>query len=835
MYLPWRKEEVDLLGGFENYTQHYRAKYNIISAKQQEYEHHVEELEQAQHAAEQDLAEEFDELAPSTEQVQAEDYEEGTTPSKEFIHFDPNKESHKEYDIGPDIGLPQKTTAVEHSATRISEEDYCTLLQSLNEKQRKFHDHVIHWMRTKDDPLYAFLTGGAGVGKSVLINAVYQSLQRLLCSKEGENPDEIRILLCAYTGKAAYNINGMTIASAFHKKMYQSQQHMHADELNTYRTKYRTLKVVIIDEISMVGNKHLAFIHQRLTELTTSAQDFGGISIIAVGDLYQLCPIGESWIFKDLTAPGQFLAKNLWKENFKMFELEEIMRQRNDKMFAELLNRLRHNNLTEEDRALIASRIISVDHPDYPFSAPHLFIENKFVNKFNEDLMQKLQTAKVTVEADTDVISEVRLKPEQKIKLLKLLPDNPANTGQLSNSLTLAVNMMYDVSVNIDVLDGLTNGASCVVKSIECKETTSRPAIVWVLFNDRKIGMKRRNQYHHLLGNNIETNYTPIFETKRTFVYNRKTFERIQFPLQPSAAKTVHKAQGSTVDEVVIDLSQSRPRKCPHIHYVALSRSRYLENLHILNFNENSLTKDESVEEEMQRLRENSSLQLCFTPPADLPHNFKIMFNNARSLNKHFKDLQCDPYVYSVDIIGIGESRLIDTDKNEYFQLNNFTMIRNDAQRPDNGGRPSHGLVVYLKDTLDIVDVSLFSTVKVEFVVIKAVKLGALVQCVFLYKQPKCSSTHFMKILKEKVKPLVNLEKHLFIVGDFNIDVSKGENKTILSFMRKEFSCFQVILEPTTKFGSTIDLIFSNNTTTIGSVLFSYWSDHNSVFCASDV
>ena len=47
-------------------------------------------------------------------------------------------------------------------------------------------------------PIYAFLTGGAGFGKSVVIRALYQSLYRILNLRDGENPDDIRILLCAY-------------------------------------------------------------------------------------------------------------------------------------------------------------------------------------------------------------------------------------------------------------------------------------------------------------------------------------------------------------------------------------------------------------------------------------------------------------------------------------------------------------------------------------------------------------------------------------------------------------------------------------------------------------
>lgn len=152
-------------------------------------------------------------------------------------------------------------------------------------KQREFFNHVLQWVKTKEEPIYFFLSGGAGVGKSVLIRALYQAMHRFLCSTECENPDDIRIFLCAYTGKAAYN-GGSAIASAFHQKINQNQQGLHCDELNTFRTKYRNLKLIIIDEISMVGNRSLSLIDSRLQLLTGIKKPFGGLSIIAVGDFF---------------------------------------------------------------------------------------------------------------------------------------------------------------------------------------------------------------------------------------------------------------------------------------------------------------------------------------------------------------------------------------------------------------------------------------------------------------------------------------------------------------------------------------------------------------------
>ena len=84
-------------------------------------------------------------------------------------------------------------------------------------------------MQRCTEPVYAFLIGGAGVGKVVVIRALYQSLYRILNRRDGENLDDIRILLCANMGFAAFNISGQTICSAFHKKIYQGTNLLSAD------------------------------------------------------------------------------------------------------------------------------------------------------------------------------------------------------------------------------------------------------------------------------------------------------------------------------------------------------------------------------------------------------------------------------------------------------------------------------------------------------------------------------------------------------------------------------------------------------------------------------
>ena len=191
------------------------------------------------------------------------------------------------------------------------EEYYLTLLRSLNLRQREFFSHIVHWIKYKYEPVYAFLTDGAGVGKSVVIRALYQSLYRILNLRDGEKPDDIRILFYACMGFPAFNISGQIICSAFHKKIYQGINLLSADALNTFRIKYRHLKVVIIDEISMVGNQTQSFIDKRLQQLTGTKAVFGGLNVIAVGDLYQLKPVGDKLICLDLEKGASSQVRNL--------------------------------------------------------------------------------------------------------------------------------------------------------------------------------------------------------------------------------------------------------------------------------------------------------------------------------------------------------------------------------------------------------------------------------------------------------------------------------------------------------------------------------------------
>ena len=135
---------------------------------------------------------------------------------------------------------------------------------------------------------------------------------------------------------------------------------MSDNELNTFRIKYRHLKVVIIDELSVVGTRTLNFIDTRLQQLTGIRAPFGGLSVIAKGDLYQLKPVGDIQLFLNLDEDAEALAPNLWVDNFKMYELVDTMRQKDDLKFSQLLDRLRLNEMSEDAKMCCGNVLLTI-------------------------------------------------------------------------------------------------------------------------------------------------------------------------------------------------------------------------------------------------------------------------------------------------------------------------------------------------------------------------------------------------------------------------------------------------------------------------------------------
>lgn len=145
------------------------------------------------------------------------------------------------------------------------------------------------------------------------------------------------------------------------------------DKLNTLRVKYASFKILIIDEISMVNHNLLAYIHGRLRQIKQSGDTclFGNVTVIAVGDFFQLPPVRGKPLYV------QNVGADLWSGTFQMVELTDSMRQR-DTAFASLLNRLRQHPkgapMLLDDLQTLKSCVTGEES-----SALHIFATNKQV------------------------------------------------------------------------------------------------------------------------------------------------------------------------------------------------------------------------------------------------------------------------------------------------------------------------------------------------------------------------------------------------------------------------------------------------------------------------
>ena len=277
----------------------------------------------------------------------------------------------------------------------INDDVYLSVMRQLNEKQRRFVLHILHQIKTANSPFYAFLSGGAGVGKSHAITAIVQTYLRFNAKFPTEHPEEMCVLVSAPTGKAAFNVFGMTLHCTFKlpsNDHWGKTSNLKDDVLNSLRVKLAKTKLFIIDEISMVSVKQLYDIDQRLRQVFSTSEDFGGKSVLVVGHLRQLAPVGGSYVFKlpKHLPLGECVGNHLWSK-FKVFELTEIMRQKGEMEFCKALNNMSEGCMDEDDIKLLQSRQITASNKP-PKQAIRLFRTNKECLEFNSLIHKSLNT-----------------------------------------------------------------------------------------------------------------------------------------------------------------------------------------------------------------------------------------------------------------------------------------------------------------------------------------------------------------------------------------------------------------------------------------------------------
>ncbi|XP_076461676.1 uncharacterized protein LOC143294132 [Babylonia areolata] len=649
-----------------------------------------------------------------------------------------------------------------------------------------------------------------GVGKSRCILAIYQALIRYLSSRPGDKPDCLRVRLTAPTGKAAYNIKGITLHTAFCLPANQSLSNyvkLDAGRLNTLRSSLAELRVLIIDEISMVGANMLAFVDQRLREVMGCDKPFGGVSVLAVGDLYQLRPVMDRWVFQPSEGPYEGLAPVLWQDLFRLFELTEVMRQKDDKIFADILNRIREGHHTRDDEEMIKSCIKS----GVPHNMLHLFISCRLVSEHNIKSLDRLQSPESHLKARDSMMGEV--SAALKAELLQKARDMTVQqTQSLPLLLTVKVGARYMLVHNIDIGDGLVNGASGTLHQVghTGSEGPEHVSVLWVEFDDEGVGKKTREQNKQLYTQNISTKWTPVFQSVKQFRVGKRqnvAVLRRQFPLTACSAITIHKSQGSTLENVAVSFQGAVHH---HLVYVALSRARTMAGLHLLDFDPKKIRVSPKVKQEMERLRQEPVVP-CLTDLQQFSTTgFVIVFHNSRSLHKHIADLRADRNLLQASLMFIFETWEHEQDDPEHYKIADFTVVaRNTASVK--GCRSHAGTLVYTRD--HSLPFSSSASQKcssgIEITVVDASTSVRGLVVVGIYCPPHVSITVLCAELRAVIQQELTSHTHVIIGGDFNSDASRGLPRPLQEFC-EQFSLRQLIKDPTTDYDSTLDLVLTN-------------------------
>ena len=268
-----------------------------------------------------------------------------------------------------------------------------------------------------------------------------------------------------------------------------------------------------------------------------------------------------------------------------MFELTEIMRQKDDKTSAIALSNIAKATMTDEDIHLSKSRIVPTENLETVEDAIRIFRSNAEVDAYNTKVLANLNTEGATANAYDFCIGDglASLKEEvlNNVKNLKT-----TETYGLPLEIDLKVSAKYMLTVNSDTEDGLVNGACGKLVMINYgklqKTNETVPCRIWIKFNEEKTGRKARANFHNVMRNrNIDSSLTPIEPVIRQINTKSTNFkvERKQFPIVSCEAMTIYKSQGGTYEKVVVNLKKGMTRS---ELYVACSRATKASGLYLI-------------------------------------------------------------------------------------------------------------------------------------------------------------------------------------------------------------------------------------------------------------
>ncbi len=381
---------------------------------------------------------------------------------------------------------------------------------------------------------FIYLTGAAGTGKTTLIERVKDECL-------------LKKMVVAPTGVAALNIGGSTINSAF-RIGFDTFPVIQESKDPRFKKLLKNLELLIIDEISMVRAPMLDAISETLQIHRNSSKPFGGIHVLACGDLFQLPPVvkenEESAIFERYGSVYFFSADNFQAiEKPLFFELVSSFRQQDDKDFYNLLNNVRLGKNLESSISIINK---TCHNPEFDTESSLIITSRKYrAEQINDEMLNRIDGPTTAVkskeqgelnENDLPAPRELRVKEDAKVMFIKNDPEGR-----------------------------WVNGTIGVV--IDCSDKNKKVIKVKVGKEVFKVKREEWNKVRY-----VYDEYNDEMEEEMVSSFK-------QFPLKLGWAVTIHKAQGLTLDSCSVDLGEGA--FATGQAYVALSRCKTLDSLNL--------------------------------------------------------------------------------------------------------------------------------------------------------------------------------------------------------------------------------------------------------------
>lgn len=415
-----------------------------------------------------------------------------------------------------------------------------------------------------------FITGKAGTGKSTFIRYFTQKTKK-------------QVLLTAFTGIAAINVGGVTIHSLFNfpfRAVLPGDEDIKIfNESDPRRKMISETDTIIIDEVSMLRADVLQAIDYSLRHNGGNPNKlFGGKQIIFVGDIFQLPPVTnesddvDRSLFTELYKSPYFFDCDAYRElNPRFFEFHKSHRQGEDLAFVELLDAVRTCSADTRVLRKLNERVDPMYTPDPEAFAITLTTNNYIARQVNEHRLRDLPFKKYEFEAEVKGEFDERKYP---------------------NSLRLELKKNAQVVFIRNDVGGQRRWVNGTIGKIEFIAQD----IIEVKLPDGSVHAISKETWEHRGYRYDRSKGKIISEAKGTFT---------QFPIKLAWAITIHKSQGLTFDNVVIDLGSGAFVNGQV--YTALSRCRKLSGITLRReIRQNDIIHDQRLIEFYRKVTETA-------------------------------------------------------------------------------------------------------------------------------------------------------------------------------------------------------------------------------------